>query len=183
MSLDDLLEWEGLGEDRLQAAISQAVGDETFTALQPRRVAGRVERDLRQPKAAQHDGLSDQLQGGHSRRLRTQGPVDEDDGAGHRRPHELLHGRAAHGVEHDPGALATGQAEDFLTRSCSSVATTWVAPASIRACLFELLRVRAMGVAPTRLAIWMAARPTPLEAAGTTSASPAFRSAMSIRAP
>src|SRR5262249_9647955 len=46
-----------------------------------------------------------------------------------------------------------------LTRSCSSVATTWVAPASIRACLFELLRVRAMGVAPTRLAIWMAARP------------------------
>src|SRR5262247_2173631 len=83
MSLDDLLKREGLGDDRRQAAISQAVGDEALTALQPRRVAGRVERDLRQPKAAQHDGLSDQLQGGNSRRLRTQGPVDEDDAVGH----------------------------------------------------------------------------------------------------
>jgi hypothetical protein len=53
-----------------------------------------------------------------------------------------------------------------LTRSCSSVATTWVAPTSNRACLFELLRVRATGVAPTLFAIWMAARPTLLEAAG-----------------
>src|SRR5262249_61595417 len=60
MSLDNLLKREGLGDDRLQAAISQAVGDEAFTALQPGRVAGRVERDLRQPKATQDDGLSDQ---------------------------------------------------------------------------------------------------------------------------
>src|SRR6516225_3787473 len=82
MSLDDLLEREGLGDDRLQAAISQTLVDETFTTLQPGRVAGR-ERDLRQPKAAQDDGLSQQLQGGHSRRLRTQGPVDEDDAVGY----------------------------------------------------------------------------------------------------
>src|SRR5262252_8463954 len=106
MSFDDLLEREGLGDDRLQAAISHALVDEPFTTLQPARVAGRVERDLRQPKAAQDDGLSHQLQGGYSRRLRTQGPVDEDDAVWHRRPHELLHGRAAHGVEDDPGALA-----------------------------------------------------------------------------
>jgi hypothetical protein len=33
MSLDDLLEREDLGDDRLQAAISQAVGDETFTTF------------------------------------------------------------------------------------------------------------------------------------------------------
>src|SRR5262247_4685162 len=71
MSLDDLLEREGLGDDRLQAAISQAVGDETFTTLQPGRVAGRVERDLRQPIAAQDDGLGQELQGGHRRRLWT----------------------------------------------------------------------------------------------------------------
>ena len=57
MSLDDLLEREGLGDDRLQSAISQALVDETFTTLQPGRVAGR-ERDLRQPIAAQDDGLS-----------------------------------------------------------------------------------------------------------------------------
>ena len=48
MSLDDLFEREGLGDDRLQAAISQALVDETFTTRQPSRVAGR-ERDLRQP--------------------------------------------------------------------------------------------------------------------------------------
>src|SRR6516225_9184985 len=76
------LEREGLGDDRLQAAISQALVDETFTTLQPSRVAGR-ERDLRQPKAAQDDGPSQQLQGGHSRRLRTQGPADEDDAVGY----------------------------------------------------------------------------------------------------
>jgi hypothetical protein len=58
MSLNDLLEPEGLGDDRLQAAICQAVGDKTFATLQSGRVAGRVERDLRQPKAAQDDGLS-----------------------------------------------------------------------------------------------------------------------------
>ena len=57
MSFDDLFEREGLGDDRLQAAISQAVGDKTLTTLQTGRVAGRVERDLRQPKAAQDDGL------------------------------------------------------------------------------------------------------------------------------
>src|SRR5215469_11443920 len=77
MSLDDLLERESLGDDRLQAAISQALVDKTFTTLQTLQ-PGRVERDLRQPKAAQDDGLSHQLQGGHSRRLRTQGPVVED---------------------------------------------------------------------------------------------------------
>src|SRR5262245_14321188 len=38
MSLDDLLEREGLGDDRLQAAISQALDDETFATLQPSRV-------------------------------------------------------------------------------------------------------------------------------------------------
>jgi len=42
MSLDDLVEREGLGDDRLQAAISQALVDKTFTTLQPGRVAGRV---------------------------------------------------------------------------------------------------------------------------------------------
>ena len=63
MSLDDLLEREGLGDDRLQAAISQAY--KTFTTLQTLQ-PGRVERDLRQPKAAQDDGLSHQLQGGQS---------------------------------------------------------------------------------------------------------------------
>src|SRR5262249_60176365 len=110
MSLDDLLEREGPGDDRLQAAISQALVDETFTTLQ----SGRVERDLRHPIAAQDDELSQQLQGGDSRRLRTQGPVEEDDAVGHRRSHELLHGRATHGGEDDPGALATGHAEDVL---------------------------------------------------------------------
>src|SRR5262245_66003386 len=102
MSLDDLLEREGLGDDRLQAAISQAVGDETFTTLQPGRVAGRVERDLRQPKAAQDDGLSHQLQGGHSRRLRTQGPVDEEDAVGNRRRYELHDARTTHWDDEDP---------------------------------------------------------------------------------
>ena len=48
MSLDDLHEREGLGDDRLQAAISQTLVDEAFTTLQPGRVAGQ-ERDLRQP--------------------------------------------------------------------------------------------------------------------------------------
>ena len=56
MSLDDLLEREGLGDDRLQAAISQPLVDKTFTTLQTLQ-PGRVERDLRQPKAAQDDGL------------------------------------------------------------------------------------------------------------------------------
>src|SRR5262249_42011706 len=37
------------------------------------------------------------------------------------------------------------------TRSCSSVAITWAAPASRRACRFEPPRVRAMGIAPPRL--------------------------------
>src|SRR5215467_4718412 len=83
MSLYDLLERESLGDDRLQAAISQALVDETFAARQPSRVARR-ERDLRQPIAAQDDGLTQQLQGGHSRRLRTQDPIDEDDAVGHR---------------------------------------------------------------------------------------------------
>src|SRR5499426_693493 len=42
MSLDDLLEREGLGDDRLQAAISQALVDETFTTLQPGRVGSVI---------------------------------------------------------------------------------------------------------------------------------------------
>src|SRR5262249_24892616 len=130
MSLDDLLEREGLGDDRLQAAISQALVDKTFTTLQTLQ-PGRVERDLRQPKAAQDDGLSHRLQGGHSRRLRTQGPVDEDDAVGHCRSFSMVGPPAGSKTTRAP--LPPVRPRISLTRSWSSVATTWVAPASNRA--------------------------------------------------
>src|SRR5262245_29234264 len=131
MSLDDLLKREGLGDDRLQAAISQALVDETFPTLQ----SGRVERDLRHPKAAQDDELGHQLQGGHSCRLRPQGPVDEDDAVGHRRPTSFSMVGPPTGSKTTLAPLPPVRARISLTRSCSSVATTWVAPASSRACL------------------------------------------------
>jgi hypothetical protein len=48
MALDDLIERKVLGGDRLEAAISQALVDETLSTHQP----GRVARGLRQAIAA-----------------------------------------------------------------------------------------------------------------------------------
>ena len=60
---------------------------------------------------------------------------------------------------------------------------TCAAPASSSACFLALVRVVAIGVAPTMRAIWMAARPTLLEAAGMMTKSPEVRPPMSMSAP
>src|SRR6266446_5164754 len=59
------------------------------------------------------------------------------------------------------------------TRSCSLVAMTCLAPASSSCWRLAPVRVSAIVVAPTRLAIWMAARATLLDAAGMITASSA----------
>ena len=69
------------------------------------------------------------------------------------------------------------------TRSCSSVAITCAAPASRSAASFARVRVVAIGMAPTLLAIWIAAKPTLLEAAVMITASPRLSWAISISAP
>src|SRR5471030_1881054 len=69
------------------------------------------------------------------------------------------------------------------TMSCSSVAMTKAAPASSSCWRLALLRVRAIGVAPTILASWIAASPTLLDAAGISTTSPASSLAVSIKAP
>ena len=60
---------------------------------------------------------------------------------------------------------------------------TCAAPASSRACFLADVRVTAIGVAPTMLAIWIAASPTLLDAAVMTTTSPLLSLAMSISAP
>jgi len=63
------------------------------------------------------------------------------------------------------------------------VATTFAAPAASNAFLLAEVRVTAIGVAPMRLAIWIAASPTLLEAAVMMTASSLRNLAISIRAP
>jgi hypothetical protein len=52
------------------------------------------------------------------------------------------------------------------SRSSSPVTMTCAAPPAMRASRLAAVRVVATGVAPTRLAIWIAARPTLLDAPG-----------------
>lgn len=69
------------------------------------------------------------------------------------------------------------------TTSSSVVAMTTSAPASSSCCRFALVRVSATAFAPSRLASWMAARPTLLDAAEITTVSPGCVCAMSTRPP
>lgn len=60
---------------------------------------------------------------------------------------------------------------------------TWANPASFNSSIFSSLRVTVIDVAPTDWAICIAAKPTLLEAAKSTTKSALPRSARSIRAP
>ena len=70
-----------------------------------------------------------------------------------------------------------------LAESSSSVAITYFAPASASCFRFALVRVNAIDLAPTELAIWIAASPALLYAPGMTTASSEVIFASSISAP
>src|SRR5258705_9292333 len=116
-------------------------------------------------------------------RLRAKRAKDEQDSEPGHRLREFFDGRPADRVKHDPGALVGRDRQDLLDQVLLVGGNHVAAPASTRACCLDRLRVRATGVAPTLFAIWMAARPTLLDAAGVTVVSPDFSPAMSMSAP
>jgi hypothetical protein len=146
VGLDDLLKRERLGDDRLQPAIRQTRVDERLGPFQTPGVA----RDLHHHVAADREPLSQDVEQGQRRRLRAQGPVEEDDAQTGRRLGEFGDGRAADGAENDAGSLAV-IFNVSSTRSCSSVTITRAAPALRRSSRLEFPRVKATGTAKLRI--------------------------------
>ena len=74
VGLDDFLERERPGDDRLEASVGEPLVDESLAAFQ----ASRVARDFHQHVAADREPPAQDVEHGERCRLRAQGTVEED---------------------------------------------------------------------------------------------------------
>ena len=109
MGCDDLLERERPGDDRREARIGEPLVDEPLPALQ----AGGVGGDFEQRVTTDRQPVSQDIEEGQRRRLRTQGAVEEQRSEASHRLDELLDRGPADRVENDPGPLAARGRHDL----------------------------------------------------------------------
>ena len=179
MRLDDLVQRERLGNDRRELAGRKPVHDELLGASELSQVAGDLGKDV----AADRERFSDYVHQRQGCRLGTERTVLEQESALRHCGGQLSNRGTADGVENDTNPIAVRQSahlcDEVLFVSRNDVPEAQAHDAR----RFVSLRVSAIGIAPIMLAIWDAAIPTLLEAAGIRTVSPALISAMPTTAP